>query len=98
MQKQTLAMSLILLLGACATSPNPPDAAGNQQPTASTTVLSIIGTPFLIALKIPICAATLAVVAPAAGISETVTDGAQARRVFADGLSSNCGPPYLLSP
>jgi hypothetical protein len=88
----------MMLLGACSTPTNPPDSAGNTQPTASTTVLSVIGTPFLILAKIPICAATLAVVAPATGMSEVVTDGAQARRVLADGLSSNCGPPYVVAP
>lgn len=98
MQRRLLGITSLLLLGACAASPNPPDAAGNSQPTPSSTVLSIIGTPLLLAFKIPICAATLAVVAPAAGMSETVTDGSKARRVFADGVDTNCGPPYLLSP
>ena len=89
---------LLTALAACSTPTNPPDAAGNPQPTPSTVVLSAIGTPFLLAFKIPICALTLAVVAPAAGASEAVTDGAKARQVFADGLTSNCGPPYLVTP
>jgi len=88
----------VMALAACAAPTYPPDAAGRLQPTPSSVVVSLIGTPLLLAFKIPICAATLAVVAPAAGMSETVTDGAEARRIFADDLDSNCGPPYLLTP
>ena len=93
--------SIILLaamLGACSSPPTPPAQPNAAQPSASSVVLSVLGTPFLIAAKIPLCAATMAVAAPVAGLSETVASGAEARRVLADGVQSNCGPPYLLTP
>jgi hypothetical protein len=89
---------LVALLGACSSPPSPPADASAPQPSASSVVLSILGTPFLIAAKIPVCTVTLVIAAPAAGISETVESGAQARRVLADGVASNCGPPYILTP
>lgn len=89
---------LAAMLGACSSPPSPPADANAPQPSASSVVLSVLGTPFLIAAKIPVCAATLFIAAPAAGISETVESGAKARRVLADGVQSNCGPPYVLTP
>lgn len=93
-----LILCLAALLGACSSPPAPPAQSNTAQPSASSLVLSVLGTPFLIAAKIPICAATLAVAAPVAGLSETVESGAVARRVLADGVTSNCGPPYVLTP
>ena len=89
---------LAAVLGACSSPPTPPAQPNAAQPSASSVVLSVLGTPFLIAAKIPICAATVAVAAPVAGLSETVESGAEARRILADGVTSNCGPPYLLTP
>ena len=86
------------LLGACSSPPAPPADPSAAQPSASSVVLSALATPFLIAFKIPVCTATLVIAAPAAGMSETVESGAIARRVLADGVQSNCGPPYLLTP
>ena len=98
MRVQYWLIPLAALLAACSSPPSPPADANAPQPSASSVVLSILGTPFLIAAKIPVCTATLVIAAPAAGISETVESGAQARRVLADGVASNCGPPYVLSP
>jgi len=106
MQKQLPALLLALLLGACTTSTTgsspqnaaaaPSDRGVPPQSSASMDLLSVLGTPFLIAFKIPVCAATLIVAAPTAGMSEAVTNGEEARRVLADGVSSNCGPPYAV--
>jgi len=96
-----MSRSIILvaaMLGACSSPPTPAAQANAAQPSASSVVLSVLGTPFLIAAKIPICVATVAVAAPVSGLSETVESGAIARRVMADGVQSNCGPPYLLTP
>jgi len=89
---------LMALLGACSSPPSPPEGSSAPQPTTSSVVLSVLATPFLIATKIPVCTATLIVAAPVAGASETVASGAMARRILADGVASNCGPPYLLTP
>jgi hypothetical protein len=89
---------LMTILGACSSPPSAPDGANAAQPSAASVVLSVLGTPFLIAAKIPVCTATLIVAAPVAGASETVASGAMARQILADGVASNCGPPYLLTP
>ena len=77
-------------------------ACQQGDPNAGRVFLSIIGTPFLIAFKIPVCAATIAVSAPLAGVSEisgpAAPDGADLRQGLSEGLASNCGPPYAVSP
>lgn len=98
MQMNRSAILLTMMLGACSSPPSAPDGANAAQPSASSVVLSVLGTPFLIAAKIPICTATLIIAAPAAGASESVESGAKARQILADGVASNCGPPYLLTP
>ena len=71
-------------------------------PNGGRVFLSIVGTPFLLALKIPVCAATIAVAAPLAGVSEisgpATPDGVDLRNNLGDGLGSNCGPPYVVNP
>jgi hypothetical protein len=98
MQMNRAACLLTMMLGACSSPPSTLDGATAAQPSASSVVLSVLGTPFLIAAKIPVCTATLIVAAPVAGASETVASGAKARQILADGVASNCGPPYLLTP
>jgi hypothetical protein len=98
MQMKRSAILLLMMLGACSSPPSALDGSTSAQPSASSVVLSALGTPFLIAFKIPVCTATLIIAAPAAGISESVESGAKARQVLADGVASNCGPPYLLTP
>jgi len=90
MKRSTLL--LMMILGACSSPPSAPDGVTAAQPSASSVVLSVLGTPFLIAAKIPVCTATLLVAAPVAGASETVASGAKARQILADGVASNCGP------
>jgi class 3 adenylate cyclase len=93
-----LTLLLSIVLSACAAAPKDANA-----PTAESTIVSVIGTPFLIAFKIPVCAVTLAVAAPAAGAASMVPpeDNPQpgkAQRVLADGVRANCGPPYAIAP
>jgi hypothetical protein len=95
-----LGLSILLAIGLSACAAAPKDAS---QPSAASTVLSVVGTPFLIAFKIPVCAATLAVVAPAAGMAAMVPpednpEPGKARQVLADGVRANCGPPYAVAP
>jgi hypothetical protein len=87
------------LLGACT-------RASPTEPVAPV-VTGTIATPFLIALKVPTCAMTLAVAGPIEALSELASpspiapgdyDGAfnaAIRDQVADGIRQNCGPPYL---
>ena len=76
------------LLAACTTPP----------PPGTPTPASAVGTPFYIAFKIPVCAATVVLGGPWAGVTGLVDDE-QAREMRDDinrGLVQNCGPPYVL--
>jgi len=102
------------LVAGCATQPQPaPQASGSAAPApaASTTqapppsggasFLSVIGTPFLIAFKIPVCVLTVAVAAPIAGVSEMAgADGGtrDTQHQLAEGINENCGPPWAVQP
>ena len=90
MKKQAIAALLVLTAAGC-TSP-PPDP---QQ-----TAVSALGTPFLIAFKIPVCAATVALAAPLAGATGLAPtyDSHVIRAELDAGLRQNCGPPYVLAP
>jgi hypothetical protein len=96
---------LLLLLAACASerqamAPQPggaPQPAGTP-PRPGETFLAVIGTPFLIAFKIPVCVASAAIAAPIAGAASLAGSGREARRALGEGLEQNCGPPYILSP
>jgi len=83
---------LFLLLAACA-------GPSGQQPGAGDTLVSIVGTPFLIAFKIPVCVLSLVVAAPVAGASAlTPGDGHELREALGAGIQQNCGPPYVVTP
>jgi hypothetical protein len=90
--------------GASAAAGAPPatEAAAPARPAAGPSFLSIVGTPFLIAFKIPVCAATIAVSAPLAGLSALTsnaeTEGRDMRRQLAYGINENCGPPWVVAP
>lgn len=80
-----------LLLTGCAEPPLPPPVS----------VVSAIGTPFLIAFKVPACLATLAIAGPAAAVQQLAApneDGLQPdiRPALDAGIGQNCGPPYVV--
>jgi hypothetical protein len=89
-----LAFPLLIGLGACTNDPN--------APSPGEVFAGIVGTPFLIALKIPVCAATIAIAGPVGGMSSISNpadgEGQELRRNLGDGLVSNCGPPYIVGP
>ncbi len=79
--------------------------AGSEPPSGGGTFGSVVGTPFLIALKIPTCAATVALAGPiiaASSLARPEPDDpfGDARKIFRadEGLSQNCGPPYAVAP
>ena len=90
MKKQVIAALMILTAAGCASSPPDP-----QQSTINT-----LGTPFLIAFKIPVCAVTVALAAPLAGATGLTPtyDSRVIRAELDDGVRQNCGPPYVLAP
>jgi hypothetical protein len=62
--------------------------------------LSVISAPFMVVFKGVVCAASAVVAAPTAALvslSEPRLAG-PTTSTLADGLASNCGPPYVLSP
>ena len=106
MRTQALAALFALSMASCASDPSnytagpapatPPSPAAR----AGEMVVSLVGTPFLLAFKIPVCAATVAIAGPLAA-AFALTDGSNARdaqRVLGEGIASNCGPPYVFTP
>jgi len=94
MRSAMAAAILALALAGCATSPGPPRGNG--------TFVDVIGTPLLIALKIPTCVASIVIAAPIAGASRLADPGdifygPDLRRDLDDGLIQNCGPPYVVT-
>jgi len=87
--------------GAMAPAPQPGAMVPPPPPRYGGSFLSVIGTPFLIAFKIPVCLLTVVVAAPVAGLSEisgSNAEGAEMREGLRDGLARNCGPPYSVTP
>lgn len=99
MKSRSLAVLLAVLLSACAVRA---EGVGTG-PDGEAAFLSVVGTPFLIAFKVPACVATVLVAAPAVGASAMIPreDNPQqgmARQIFAKGVRDNCGPPYVVTP
>jgi len=100
MWNRALAILLFLSLAACAAAPREADAPPRRADAGGDKFLAILGTPFLIALKIPVCVVSIAVAAPLAGASAFGGEGSAraTRRVLGEGIEQNCGPPYVLTP
>ena len=96
---------LLLAIGlvGCATPQGPQGGSG--------TFVSVVGTPFLVAFKIPVCVTTVAIGGPIAGASALAQSSAEEitlahdpdperslRRAINEGLVENCGPPYVITP
>jgi hypothetical protein len=98
MHRTALAVLLALALAGCVIQPPSDAAAGPPHP--GRTALSVIGTPFFIAFKIPACIVSAAIAAPLAGVAQLAgtAQGASIEGDLGDGLESNCGPPYVLTP
>ena len=97
--KYAAAMLGLALLAGCS-------HASSDEPVAPA-VTGAIGTPFLIAMKIPVCAATLVVAGPITALSELAAPppvapddyhglfNASIRDEVVEGVHNNCGPPYI---
>lgn len=87
---------LVLFVAGCAAPPPPPEA----EPVSP---VSVIGTPFLIAFKVPVCAVTLAMAGPIAAMQQLAVPkegdlSTDFRPELNAGIVSNCGPPYVVLP
>lgn len=101
MQASALAALLLLPLAGCAGTADGYATPGFPSPYAAAgeTFVSVVGTPFLLAFKVPVCAASIAIAGPIAGVSALTAGGGQeTRRILGEGLVENCGPPYVLAP
>ncbi len=89
---------LAATLAGCAAQPGD----SNAQPSGGAVVLAAIGTPFLIAAKIPLCAFTIVASGPLGATAALVPPddplGHEVRQGLADGIDANCGPPYAVTP
>jgi hypothetical protein len=87
-------LAVSLFLSGCTEQPPPPN---------SVSTITVVGTPFLIAFKIPACVATVAISGPAAALQQLAApneDGLQPdiRPALDAGMVQNCGPPYYVLP
>lgn len=94
MRIKALATLLACLLTGCASASN-----GSNAPDEDNTFVSVVGTPFYLAFKIPICVVSAAFAAPVAGASGFMDtrNAHELRRDLGEGLTQNCGPPYALT-
>jgi DNA-binding XRE family transcriptional regulator len=103
MWHRLFALGCALVIGGCQASPPP----ASTEPITHKTVahpgdaaVSAVGTPFYLVFKSVFCVASVAIAAPVAGIA-ALSEGrfaSEVRRDLGDGVSQNCGPPYVLSP
>jgi len=100
MHKIVLALAVTLALAGCASTPPPDQAAASPPPSPGRTAVNIIGTPFLIAFKIPVCAITAVVAGAIAGAAQlgSASGAASVDQALGEGLETNCGPPYVVDP
>jgi len=102
MHKIGPALVLALALAGCVNQP-PPSQAGAPPPPPppGRTAVSIIGTPFLIAFKIPVCIVSAAMAGAMTGVAGALrSDGGPAslEQSLGEGVEKNCGPPWALNP
>jgi len=99
MDKRIFLAGLVLLLAACVERSNAPPQA-TMSPAAEP-VIAAIGTPFYLALKIPVCAATLPMAGIFAGLAQLNTADSRLNQEdikghAGDAVVANCGPPYYV--
>jgi len=90
-----------LALCGCQTTPRDEMSTGESATVhRGDAVVSAVGTPFYLVFKSVVCVASVAIAAPVAGLT-ALSDSRYAPEVQAtlgDGVSQNCGPPYVLRP
>jgi hypothetical protein len=89
-----------LALGGCQAAQTAPPDETSATIHPGDAVVSALGTPFYLVFKGVVCVASVAIAAPVAGLV-ALSDSRYAPEVQAslgDGVSQNCGPPYVLRP
>jgi hypothetical protein len=105
-------LSLVLAAGVglagCATTSPPVGTYGAADPAVAAegplprspaaVVLNVIATPFYLAFKAAACVGSVALATPAVAITGVTDPGSQTweRQRLHEGVTTNCGPPYLL--
>jgi hypothetical protein len=80
-------------------SPGAGPAPAKSGASAAGWAVSIVGTPFALGFKTVVCAASLVVAAPIAGVLALGVDpSGEGYQALGDGIAQNCGPPYVISP
>jgi hypothetical protein len=95
-----VAAALAVTLAACAPTPT------GESPKIG--AVGVIGTPFLVAFKIPLCAATVALAGPVTAVAQIASaptsDNFSSSYDHAviggleQSIEDNCGPPYVVTP
>ena len=88
-------------IGGCQTPAAEPTDPGNHTVVhPGDAAISVVGTPFYLVFKSVVCVASVAIAAPVAGLAALSESpiAPETRRDLGDGVSQNCGPPYVLSP
>jgi hypothetical protein len=98
-----MSVGLIGALALCGCQTAPRDETSARESATvhpGDAVVSAVGTPFYLVFKGVVCVASVALAAPVAGLT-ALSDSRYAPEVqatLADGVSQNCGPPYVLRP
>jgi len=92
-----------LLLGGCTATVTSVEVKSPPPPYLEASPTSVLGTPFLLAMKVPGCAISLAWGAPLAAVYTLANRGEippeQDFRVDAErAVETYCGPPYAVPP
>ncbi len=106
MSRKILVLLVALALSACAAGRAPSTSSNgagttSSGPSASASgwAVAIIGTPFVLGFKTAVCAATVVVAGPIAGILALGPDPYnQGLEILGDGVAQNCGGSYVVSP
>ncbi len=94
MKVVTMTLALAVVLAGCAG-----DHASSGRTSFGDVVVAAVATPILLAIKIPVCATTVAIAAPVAGVGTLSPNRREwVQRELADGVDQNCGPPYAVVP
>jgi len=101
MHKIVPALVLALILAGCVTAPPPSQAGAPPPPPPGRTALSIIGTPILLAVKIPICVVSVAMAGTLTGVHAALggTTGPESlEQSLGEDVEKNCGSPWAVNP
>ena len=102
MRTSLVLLCVVVALAGCGTAPtrssSPSERIAVIHP--GNAAVSVLGTPFYLAVKGATCAASAAIAVPVAGIAASSNShfAPEIQRGLGDGINQNCGPPYVLSP